>query len=71
MNNSADFKDHSRDASHPFDWNGELKPGPLEVGFDYAFVDIANRTGCCCGGSIAGLIRGAVLTHAAMEASGA
>lgn len=34
------------DASHPFDWNGELKPGPLEVGFDYAFVDIANRTGC-------------------------
>lgn len=30
---------------HPFDWNGELTPGPLEVGFDYAFVDIANRAG--------------------------
>lgn len=30
---------------HRFDWNGELKPGPLEVGFDYAFVDIANRAG--------------------------
>ncbi|HPA17563.1 MAG TPA: sulfatase-like hydrolase/transferase [Verrucomicrobiae bacterium] len=34
------------DATRPFDWNGDLKPGPLEVGFDYAFVDIANRTGC-------------------------
>src|SRR2546429_8430764 len=22
---------------HP-DWNGEIKPGPLEVGFDYAFI---------------------------------
>lgn len=28
------------------DWNGELKPGPLEVGFDYFFGDIANRHGC-------------------------
>ncbi|MCX6894798.1 MAG: arylsulfatase [Verrucomicrobia bacterium] len=30
----------------PVDWNGELKPGPLEVGFDYFFGDIANRHGC-------------------------
>src|SRR2546430_17306280 len=22
---------------HP-DWNGEIKPGPLEIGFDYAFI---------------------------------
>jgi len=21
-----------------FDWNGDIKPGPLEVGFDYAFI---------------------------------
>jgi len=27
------------------DWNGELKPGPLEVGFDYFFGDVANRWG--------------------------
>ena len=20
------------------DWNGEVKPGPLEIGFDYAFI---------------------------------
>src|SRR4029078_731419 len=20
------------------DWNGEIKPGPLEIGFDYAFI---------------------------------
>jgi arylsulfatase A-like enzyme len=31
----------------PVDWNGELKPGPLEVGFDYFFGDVANRWGCC------------------------
>ena len=29
----------------PVDWNGELKPGPLEVGFDYCFVDVSNRWG--------------------------
>ena len=28
------------------DWNGELKPGPLEVGFDYFFGDVSNRWGC-------------------------
>ena len=22
----------------PLDWNGEIKPGPLEVGFDYSFI---------------------------------
>ena len=22
----------------PADWNGEIKPGPLEVGFDYSFI---------------------------------
>ncbi|MFA7006735.1 MAG: sulfatase-like hydrolase/transferase, partial [Verrucomicrobiia bacterium] len=27
------------------DWNGDLKPGPLEVGFDYCFVDVSNRWG--------------------------
>ena len=27
------------------DWNGELKPGPMEVGFDYCFVDVSNRWG--------------------------
>lgn len=30
----------------PVDWGGELKPGPLEVGFDYFFGDVANRWGC-------------------------
>jgi len=30
----------------PVDWNGELKPGPLEVGFDYFFGDVSNRWGC-------------------------
>lgn len=30
----------------PVDWSGELKPGPLEVGFDYFFGDVANRWGC-------------------------
>ncbi|MEW6357999.1 MAG: arylsulfatase [Planctomycetota bacterium] len=30
---------------HPVDWNGELKPGPLEVGFDYFFGDVSNRWG--------------------------
>ena len=24
--------------AHPVDWNGEIKPGPLEVGFDYSFI---------------------------------
>ncbi|MCX6898091.1 MAG: sulfatase-like hydrolase/transferase [Verrucomicrobia bacterium] len=28
------------------DWNGELKPGPLEIGFDYFFGDVSNRWGC-------------------------
>lgn len=27
------------------DWKGELKPGPLEVGFDYFFGDVSNRWG--------------------------
>ena len=27
----------------PRDWNGELKPGPLELGFDYFFGDPYNR----------------------------
>lgn len=27
------------------DWNGELKPGPQEVGFDYFFADVSNRWG--------------------------
>ena len=22
----------------PIDWNGEIKPGPLEIGFDYSFI---------------------------------
>lgn len=22
----------------PIDWNGEIRPGPLEIGFDYAFI---------------------------------
>jgi len=30
----------------PVDWSDELKPGPLEVGFDYFFGDVANRWGC-------------------------
>ena len=30
----------------PVDWSAELKPGPLEVGFDYFFGDVANRWGC-------------------------
>ncbi|MHB8899380.1 MAG: sulfatase family protein [Thermoguttaceae bacterium] len=30
----------------PVDWNGQLKPGPLEVGFDYFFGDVSNRWGC-------------------------
>jgi len=25
-------------AEHPVDWNGEIAPGPLEIGFDYAFI---------------------------------
>jgi arylsulfatase A-like enzyme len=25
-------------AGVPLDWNGEIKPGPLEVGFDYSFI---------------------------------
>lgn len=33
-------------AEKPVDWNGDLKPGPLEVGFDYFYGDIANRHGC-------------------------
>ncbi|MFA6543320.1 MAG: arylsulfatase [Limisphaerales bacterium] len=32
-------------AQQRVDWNGELKPGPLEVGFDYCFVDVSNRWG--------------------------
>ncbi|MBI5799423.1 MAG: arylsulfatase [Verrucomicrobia bacterium] len=32
-------------ASQRVDWNGELKPGPLEVGFDYFFADVSNRWG--------------------------
>lgn len=32
-------------AEQRVDWNGELKPGPLEVGFDYCFVDVGNRWG--------------------------
>ena len=31
---------------NPVDWNGDLKPGPLEVGFDYFFGDVSNRWGC-------------------------
>ena len=30
---------------HPVDWNGDLKPGPLEIGFDYFFGDVSNRWG--------------------------
>jgi arylsulfatase A len=26
------------DGETPVDWNGEVKPGPLEVGFDYSFL---------------------------------
>ncbi len=26
------------DGKTPVDWNGEVKPGPLEVGFDYSFL---------------------------------
>ena len=26
------------DGETPIDWNGEVKPGPLEVGFDYSFL---------------------------------
>lgn len=26
------------DGVQPIDWNGEVKPGPLEVGFDYSFL---------------------------------
>lgn len=26
---------------YPVDWNKELKPGPLELGFDYYFGNIA------------------------------
>ena len=25
-------------AGTPVNWNGEIKPGPLEVGFDYSFL---------------------------------
>src|SRR2546430_17389492 len=30
---------------HP-DWNGEIKPGPLEIGFDYAFIMPATGPAC-------------------------
>jgi len=33
------------------DWNADLKPGPLEVGFDYFFGDAANRNSAGRGGS--------------------
>ncbi|WP_017444845.1 sulfatase family protein [Gayadomonas joobiniege] len=26
------------DGKQPIDWNGEIKPGPLEIGFDYSFL---------------------------------
>ena len=26
------------DGKKPIDWNGEIKPGPLEIGFDYCFL---------------------------------
>jgi arylsulfatase A-like enzyme len=26
------------DGVKPLDWNGQIKPGPLEIGFDYAFL---------------------------------
>lgn len=26
------------DGAKPLNWNGEIKPGPLEIGFDYAFI---------------------------------
>ena len=26
------------DGKTPVDWNGDVKPGPLEVGFDYSFL---------------------------------
>jgi arylsulfatase A-like enzyme len=26
------------DREHPADWNGEIRPGPLEVGFHYSFI---------------------------------
>lgn len=26
------------DGKNPVDWNGDVKPGPLEVGFDYSFL---------------------------------
>lgn len=29
----------------PVDWNGELTPGPLEIGFDFFFGDVSNRWG--------------------------
>ena len=25
------------------DWNGEIKPGPLDIGFDYNFINTGNR----------------------------
>jgi arylsulfatase A-like enzyme len=25
-------------AGKPLDWNGEIKPGPLEIGFDYSYI---------------------------------
>ena len=28
------------------DWNGEIKPGPLEIGFDYAFLNRPPATAC-------------------------
>lgn len=28
------------------DWNGEIKPGPLEIGFDYCFIVRQRETGC-------------------------
>ncbi|MBX7207186.1 MAG: arylsulfatase [Verrucomicrobiaceae bacterium] len=32
-------------AKQKVDWNAELKPGPLEIGFDYFFGDVSNRWG--------------------------
>lgn len=36
------------DKSKPVDWNGEITPGPCEVGFDYSFIMAAtgDRTPC-------------------------
>ena len=33
---------------HPADWNGDIKPGPLDVGFDYSFIMAATADRVPC-----------------------